>query len=88
MHRPPRYIVIYKFYFPPNGELVKMETVNIVLFLFIGNGTVINLPEMFEEIKNKEENGMTNVLDRLLISDRAHLVFNLHQVGNKMSYLS
>ncbi|XP_059173327.1 adenylosuccinate synthetase-like [Physella acuta] len=40
----------------------------------IGNGVVINLPDLFNEI----ENNNIDLKDRLVISDRAHLVFNFH----------
>jgi adenylosuccinate synthase len=39
----------------------------------VGNGCVINLPELVEEIKKNESRGVTNWSERLLISDRAHL---------------
>lgn len=47
---------------------------------FSGNGVVIHLPQMFEELKKNEDKGLTHLRDSLLISDRAHLVFDLHQV--------
>jgi adenylosuccinate synthase len=40
---------------------------------FKGNGCVVNLPELVEEIKKNESRGVTNWSERLLISDRAHL---------------
>jgi len=42
----------------------------------IGNGVVIHLPDMFREI---QKNNIDNLEERLIISDRAHLVFDLHQ---------
>jgi len=39
----------------------------------VGNGCVVNLPELVEEIKKNESRGVTKWSDRLLISDRAHL---------------
>jgi adenylosuccinate synthase len=41
--------------------------------LFSGNGCVVNLPELVEEIKKNESRGVTDWSSRLLISDRAHL---------------
>lgn len=38
-----------------------------------GNGVVVNLPELFAEIKKNEEKGLKGWKERLLISDRAHL---------------
>lgn len=40
---------------------------------FSGNGCVVNLPELVDEIKKNESHGVTNWSDRLRISDRAHL---------------
>jgi adenylosuccinate synthase len=40
---------------------------------FLGNGCVVNLPELVEEIQKNESHGVTKWSDRLLISDRAHL---------------
>jgi len=41
--------------------------------LVLGNGCVVNLPELVDEIKKNESRGVTNWSKRLLISDRAHL---------------
>lgn len=48
----------------------------------IGNGVVIHLPGLFDECKKNEKKGLLDWKKRLLISDRAHLVFDFHQVGN------
>lgn len=40
---------------------------------------VVHLPTFFKELKNLEEHGVS-YKNRLFISDRAHLVFDLHQV--------
>ncbi|XP_043501046.1 adenylosuccinate synthetase isoform X1 [Polistes fuscatus] len=45
----------------------------------IGNGVVIHLPGLFEELAKNEAKGLKDWKDRLIISDRAHLVFDLHQ---------
>ena len=42
---------------------------------------------MFEELKKNEDKGLAHLRDSLLISDRAHLVFDLHQVKHKMCML-
>ena len=39
----------------------------------LGNGCVVNLPELVDEINKNESRGITNWSKRLLISDRAHL---------------
>lgn len=41
--------------------------------LFAGNGVVVHLPGLFEEIKKNEEKGLTDWGRRLIISSRAHL---------------
>ena len=46
---------------------------------FSGNGCVVNLPELVEEIQKNESRGVTSWSDRLRISDRAHL-------GKEMNY--
>lgn len=45
----------------------------------IGNGVVIHLPGLFEELAKNEAKGLANWESRLIISNRAHLVFDLHQ---------
>lgn len=44
-----------------------------------GNGVVIHLPGLFEEVEKNEAKGLTGWKERLIISDRAHLVFDFHQ---------
>lgn len=38
-----------------------------------GNGVVIHLPGLFEEIEKNEKKGLTGWENRLIISSRAHL---------------
>lgn len=45
----------------------------------IGNGVVIHLPGLFEELEANEAKGLKDWQDRLIISDRAHIVFDFHQ---------
>jgi len=45
----------------------------------VGNGVVIHLPGMFEELETLKSQGVTVAPGRLLISDRAHLLFDLHK---------
>lgn len=45
----------------------------------IGNGVVIHLPGLFEELHKNEAKGLVDWNKRLIISDRAHLVFDFHQ---------
>lgn len=46
---------------------------------FSGNGVVIHLPGLFEELSKNEAKGLHDWQNRLIISDRAHLVFDFHQ---------
>ncbi|VEN50858.1 unnamed protein product [Callosobruchus maculatus] len=65
--------VEYDFHLLPSGIIhPKCKSV-------IGNGVVIHLPGMFEEIEKNEKKGLKGWQDRLIISDRAHLVFDMHQ---------
>lgn len=63
----------YDFHLLPSG-MINPDCKNV-----IGNGVVIHLPSLFKEL---EKNGITNEPkwnERLIISDRAHLVFDFHQ---------
>jgi len=69
--------VEYDFHLLPSGIL------NADCLSIIGNGCVIHLPDLVKEINKKEVGAggslLTNWQDRLVISDRAHLVFDFHQ---------
>ena len=45
----------------------------------IGSGCVVHIPAFFEELENVEKKGL-NTKDRIYISDRCHIVFDLHQL--------
>ncbi|KAL6867750.1 hypothetical protein ACP4OV_015774 [Aristida adscensionis] len=45
----------------------------------VGNGAVIHVPGFFGEIDGLESNGV-HCNGRILVSDRAHLLFDLHQI--------
>lgn len=62
----------YKLHLIPSGILNPDAT------CVIGNGVVVHLPSLFEEIRGMQERGVI-VEGRLLISDRAHLLFDLHK---------
>lgn len=49
----------------------------------IGSGVVIHIPSFFSELQTIVDKGV-NVDNRLLISDRAHLVFDFHQITDKL----
>jgi adenylosuccinate synthase len=46
----------------------------------IGSGVVVHVPAFFKELKDLEAQGLQDVRSRIFISDRAHLVFDLHQL--------
>lgn len=59
-------------------HLVPSGILNPDAVCVIGNGVVVHLPGLFGEIKALEARGV-QVQGRLLISDRAHLLFDLHK---------
>uniref|UniRef100_A0A9J7XDC1 Adenylosuccinate synthetase n=1 Tax=Cyprinus carpio carpio TaxID=630221 RepID=A0A9J7XDC1_CYPCA len=63
----------YDFHLLPSGIISTKCT------SFIGNGVVIHLPGLFEEIDKNEKKGLKGWDKRLVISDRAHIVFDFHQ---------
>ncbi|KAA3677502.1 adenylosuccinate synthase [Paragonimus westermani] len=65
-------------------HLIPSGMVNPGALGIIGNGTVVNLPGLFEEIKEATSKGLLNLEKRLHISDRCHIVFDLHQAVDKL----
>lgn len=63
----------FDFHLLPSG-IINEKCVSI-----IGNGVVIHLPGLFEEVAKNEAKGLSTWKERLIVSDRAHLVFDLHQ---------
>lgn len=63
----------YDFHLLPSG-IIWPSCISV-----IGNGVVVHLPGLFDEIEKNEKKGLTDWKERLKISDRAHLVFDLHQ---------
>ena len=61
----------YALHLVPSGILNK--TAQCV----VGNGVVVHLPTLFEEIATLEGQGVST--QRLIISERAHLLFDLHK---------
>ncbi|XP_037551196.1 adenylosuccinate synthetase isozyme 1 [Nematolebias whitei] len=64
----------YDFHLLPSG------IINTKCTSLIGNGVVIHLPGLFEEGDKNEKKGLKGWEKRLIVSDRAHLVFDFHQV--------
>ncbi|KAJ0043093.1 hypothetical protein Pint_17938 [Pistacia integerrima] len=59
-------------------HLVPSGILNEETICVIGNGVVVHLPGLFEEIDGLEANGVS-CKGRILVSDRAHLLFDFHQ---------
>ncbi|XP_057715714.1 adenylosuccinate synthetase isozyme 1 isoform X1 [Corythoichthys intestinalis] len=64
----------YDFHLLPSG-IINPRSISL-----IGNGVVIHLPGLFEEGDKNERKGLKGWEKRLIVSDRAHLVFDFHQV--------
>ncbi|MBN1258408.1 adenylosuccinate synthase [Candidatus Peregrinibacteria bacterium] len=62
----------FVFHLLPSGILHEGK------ICLIGNGTVIHAPTLVEEIRSLKEQGI-DARSRLLISDRAHLIFEYHK---------
>ncbi|XP_074584275.1 adenylosuccinate synthetase, chloroplastic-like [Curcuma longa] len=60
-------------------HLVPSGILNEETLCVIGNGAVVHLPGLFKEIEGLESNGVS-CNGRILVSDRAHLLFDFHQV--------
>eukprot|EP00026_Physarum_polycephalum_P006089 Phypoly_transcript_06130.p1 GENE.Phypoly_transcript_06130~~Phypoly_transcript_06130.p1 ORF type:complete len:476 (+),score=42.92 Phypoly_transcript_06130:317-1744(+) len=60
-------------------HLIPSGILNPSATCILGNGVVVHLPTFFKELKNLEEHGIS-YKNRLFLSDRAHLVFDLHQI--------
>ncbi|KAK8724593.1 hypothetical protein OTU49_011165, partial [Cherax quadricarinatus] len=63
----------YDFHILPSG-IINTSAVSV-----IGNGVVVHLGQMFEEIEKNEAKGLKDWEKRLIISDRSHIVFDFHQ---------
>ncbi|KAG9134849.1 hypothetical protein Leryth_001152, partial [Lithospermum erythrorhizon] len=59
-------------------HLVPSGILNEDTMCVIGNGVVVHLPGLFKEIDGLEANGVS-CKGRILVSDRAHLLFDFHQ---------
>ncbi|RWR82825.1 adenylosuccinate synthetase 2, chloroplastic-like protein [Cinnamomum micranthum f. kanehirae] len=59
-------------------HLVPSGILNEETLCVIGNGVVVHLPGLFNEIDGLESNGVP-CNGRILVSDRAHLLFDFHQ---------
>ena len=66
--------VSYDFHLLPSG-IIHEKCLSV-----IGNGVVIHLPGLFAEIEKNEAKGLVDWQKRLRVSDRAHIVLDLHQL--------
>lgn len=66
--------VKYDFHMLPSG-LINPHCQNL-----IGSGVVIHVPSLFSELEALETKGLHDCRSRLFVSDRAHLVFDFHQI--------
>jgi len=62
----------FVFHLLPSGVLHEGK------ICVIGNGTVIHIPTMLEELTQLKEKGI-DAFDRIRISDRAHIIFDYHK---------
>jgi len=60
-------------------HLLPCGLINEAVTGIIGNGVVVHLPSFFQEFDALREKGL-DCAGRLFISDRAHLVFDFHQI--------
>ncbi|XP_065883297.1 adenylosuccinate synthetase isozyme 2-like [Dysidea avara] len=65
--------VAYDFHLLPSG-IIHSSCKSV-----IGNGVVIHLPGLFAEIEKNVAKGLVNWQDRLIISNKAHLVLDVQQ---------
>ncbi|WOG98095.1 hypothetical protein DCAR_0417436 [Daucus carota subsp. sativus] len=59
-------------------HLVPSGILNEETMCVVGNGVVVHLPGLFKEIDGLEASGVS-CRGRILVSDRAHLLFDFHQ---------
>eukprot|EP00164_Ancoracysta_twista_P003581 GFYU01004786.1.p1 GENE.GFYU01004786.1~~GFYU01004786.1.p1 ORF type:complete len:428 (-),score=173.56 GFYU01004786.1:143-1426(-) len=69
--------VKYAFHLMPSGILNPNAT------CVIGNGVVVHIPSLMKELKQLDEKGVA-YKGRLFISDRAHVLLDLHQIIDGM----
>ncbi|XP_065371629.1 adenylosuccinate synthetase [Calliphora vicina] len=68
----------FDFHLLPSG-IINEKCISV-----IGNGVVIHIPSLFDELSKNEAKGLQKLEHRLIISDRAHLVFDFHQAVDGM----
>jgi len=66
---------VYDFHILPSGLISPSCDINL-----IGAGTVVHVPSFFSELEALKAKGLEGCENRVWISDRAHVCFDLHQV--------
>ncbi|MCJ1466982.1 hypothetical protein MMC07_005604 [Pseudocyphellaria aurata] len=62
-----------------NVHILPSGVINPTCKNLIGSGCVVHVPSFFEELETLQSQGL-DTKDRIFISDRAHVVFDLHQL--------
>lgn len=44
----------------------------------VGSGTIVHVPTFFKELEKLVEKGLSHAPERILISDRCHIITDLH----------
>ncbi|KAI0310754.1 Adenylosuccinate synthetase [Amylostereum chailletii] len=70
---PEKVRTTFAFHLLPSG-LINQKVTGL-----IGSGVVVHVPSFFAELDTLQAQGL-DCTDRLFISDRAHLVFDFHQI--------
>lgn len=70
---PEKINTTFAFHLLPSG-LINPGCIGL-----IGSGVVLHLPSFFDEVDSLEKQGL-QCAGRVLVSDRAHLVFDFHQI--------
>jgi len=70
---PDKAMTTYAFHLLPSG-IINPKCIGL-----IGSGVVVHIPSLFAELDALQAQGL-DCTNRLLISDRAHLVFDFHQI--------
>ena len=65
--------ITYDFHILPSG-LVNPKCLNLC-----GSGVVVHIPSFFKELEDLKQKGL-DTEGRIFISDRAHVIFDLHQL--------
>lgn len=68
-------------------HLVPIGVVQPQAKCIIGNGCVVSITTLFEEIESLRRIKV-NIENRLFVSDRAHIVFNFHQICDGLNELN